>query len=73
MTNKSRIALIAALATMSFAAPALAQSFNPAIGTGNELPAQYDNSGKLVRGNIGSSHEQSTVSRGDQANDAMVQ
>ena len=41
MTQTSKLALIAALAAMSIASPALAQSFNPRDGTGNELPLQY--------------------------------
>jgi hypothetical protein len=57
MVKKSRIALIAAVAALSFASPALAQSFNPDFGTGNELPSQYHDSGRLVRGNVAQSHE----------------
>jgi hypothetical protein len=40
MINKSKIALIAALA-VSIASPAFAQSFNKDDGTGNELPFAY--------------------------------
>ena len=41
MTQTSKLVLIAALVAMSVASPALAQSFNPRDGTGNELPLQY--------------------------------
>ena len=40
MINKTKIALIAALA-VGIASPAFAQSFNTAEGTGNELPFAY--------------------------------
>ncbi len=35
MINTSKLALIAAIAIMGIASPALAQSFDPEIGTGN--------------------------------------
>jgi hypothetical protein len=57
MVKKSRIALIAAAAALNFVSPALAQSFNPDFGTGNELPSQYRDSGKLVRGHVARSRE----------------
>src|ERR1700684_3483597 len=41
MIKTSKLALIAVLAAMSVASPALAQSFNKADGTGNELPFAY--------------------------------
>ena len=41
MINTSKLALIAVLATMSVASPALAQSFDRSSGTGNELPFAY--------------------------------
>jgi hypothetical protein len=41
MINPSKLALIAVLAVLSAATPALAQSFNKSDGTGNELPFAY--------------------------------
>jgi len=45
MIKISKLALIAALAAVSVASPALAQSFNPRDGTGNSLPLQYQADG----------------------------
>jgi len=50
MVTKSKIAVIAAIAALSFASPALAQSFNRSDGTGNELPSYYDPNGGLHAG-----------------------
>jgi hypothetical protein len=47
MMNKSKLALIAALAAVSIASPAFAQSFER---TGSVLPHYYDASGVLVWG-----------------------
>jgi len=41
MTIISKFTLIAALAAAGIASPALAQSFNPEIGTGNSLQFSY--------------------------------
>jgi hypothetical protein len=41
MINMSKLALIGAVAAVSIASPALAQSFNPRDGTGNVMPLQY--------------------------------
>ena len=41
MINKSKLTLIAAIAVMTVASPAFAQSYNPADGTGNALPFAY--------------------------------
>ncbi len=41
MLKISKLAFVAALAAVTVAAPALAQSFNPREGTGNVLPLQY--------------------------------
>ena len=38
MITKSKIAVNAAIEALSFASPALAQSFDNDFGTGNELP-----------------------------------
>ena len=45
MLKISKLTLAAALAAMTVAAPALAQSFNPRDGTGNVLPLQYEADG----------------------------
>lgn len=42
MTTKSKLALIAAIAAVSFASPVLAQSFDPEFGSGNVLPFAYE-------------------------------
>jgi hypothetical protein len=41
MIKMSKFAIIAAIAAVSIASPALAQSFNPRDGTGNMLPFSY--------------------------------
>jgi hypothetical protein len=41
MITKSKLVLIATIATMSIATPALAQSFDPDAGTGNVLSYSY--------------------------------
>jgi hypothetical protein len=41
MMKKTTFALIAGLAAMTAASPVFAQSYNPADGTGNELPFAY--------------------------------
>jgi hypothetical protein len=41
MINTSKLALVAVLAAMSVASPALAQSFNKGDGTGNNLSFAY--------------------------------
>ena len=50
MITKSKIAVIAAIAALSFASPALAQSFDNDFGTGNEQPSYYDSHGGLHAG-----------------------
>ena len=52
MTKNSKIALVAAVAALSFVSPALAQSFDADFGTGNELSAQYNSRGMLVEGTV---------------------
>ena len=47
MVTRSKIAVITAIAALSCASPALAQSFNRSDGTGNELPSYYDSQGGL--------------------------
>lgn len=41
MITKSKLTLVAAIVAMAVASPALAQSFDPADGTGNVLPFAY--------------------------------
>ena len=41
MTTKSKLAVVLAVATLGLASPAFAQSFDPAIGTGNNTPFSY--------------------------------
>jgi hypothetical protein len=41
MITKSKLALIAAIAVMTVTSPALAQSYDPSVGTGNVLPFEY--------------------------------
>jgi hypothetical protein len=45
MLKNSKLSLVAAVAAVIVASPALAQSFNPRDGTGNELPLQYQADG----------------------------
>jgi hypothetical protein len=41
MTSMSKFAIIAAVAAVSMASPAFAQSFDPEVGSGNVLPFNY--------------------------------
>jgi hypothetical protein len=50
MVTKSKIAVIAAVAALSCASPAFAQSFDSDFGTGNDLPSYYDQNGALHAG-----------------------
>jgi hypothetical protein len=50
MITKSKIAVNAAIEALSFASPALAQSFDNDFGTGNELPSYYDSHGGVHAG-----------------------
>jgi hypothetical protein len=50
MVTKKKIAVIAAIAALSCASPALAQSFDRTDGSGNELPSYYDSQGGLHAG-----------------------
>ena len=50
MLTKSKLIAAATIAVFGLAAPAFAQSFNRAEGTGNELPSYYDSSGGLHAG-----------------------
>jgi hypothetical protein len=62
MIQKIKMAIIAAVATSSFAAPAFAQAFSKGYGTGNEQPAYYDSEGSLHAG-FPPTHEQTAVAR----------
>ncbi len=48
MNRMSKLALIAAVAAVSIASPALAQSFNPRDGGANTLPFSYGAGGSRV-------------------------
>lgn len=50
MLTKSTLIAAVAVATISIASPAFAQSFNRSDGTGNELPSYYDRDGGLHLG-----------------------
>jgi hypothetical protein len=50
MLTKSTLIAAVAVATISIASPAFAQSFNRSDGTGNELPSYYDHDGGLHLG-----------------------
>ena len=45
MLKISKLTLVAAVAAVIVASPALAQSFNPRDGTGNVMPLQYQADG----------------------------
>ena len=49
MLKLSQLALIVAQATMCFASPVLAQTFDAVVGTGNVLPMIYDARGVKYR------------------------
>ena len=61
MINTSKLALIAVLAAMSVASPALAQSFNKSDGTGNELPFAYGPGGTKPTWTVPPQNEQVTA------------
>jgi len=61
MTNTSKLALIAVLAAMSVAPPALAQSFDKSSGTGNELPFAYGPGGTKPAWTVQPQNEQIAV------------
>jgi len=63
MVTKSKIAVIAAIAALSCASPAFAQSFDSDFGTGNELPTYYDSNGGLHAGNVHMQWSQVAVHR----------
>ena len=57
MVTKKKIAVIAAIAALSYASPALAQSFSRQDGTGNELRSYYDSQGGLHAGIVSEQKE----------------
>jgi hypothetical protein len=61
MTNKSKLALIAVLAAMSVASPALAQSFNKGDGTGNNMPFAYGPGGTKPAWTVPQENEQTAA------------
>ena len=63
MSFMSKLIVTALVAPLSFASSGFAQSFNRADGTGNELPAYYDNAGGLHAGVAPSPHNKIVVNR----------
>jgi hypothetical protein len=63
MINKSKLVLIAALAAVSIASPASAQSFNKGDGTGNALAFAYGPGGSKPTWTVAPQNEQIAVSR----------
>ena len=61
MINTSKLALIAVLAAMSAASPALAQSFNKGDGTGNNLAFAYGPNGTKPTWTVMPQNEQTAV------------
>jgi hypothetical protein len=61
MISTSKLALIAVLAAMSVAPPALAQSFDKSSGTGNELPFAYGPGGTKPAWTVQPQNEQIAV------------
>jgi hypothetical protein len=61
MINTSKLALIAVLAAMSVASPALAQSFSKSDGTGNVLPFAYGPGGTKPAWTVPPQNEQIAV------------
>ena len=58
MIKTSKLALIALLAAMSVASPALAQSFNKGDGTGNNMPFAYGPNGTKPSWTVAPENEQ---------------
>jgi hypothetical protein len=58
MINTSKLALIAVLAAVSVASPAMAQSFDRSSGTGNELPFTYGPGGTKPAWTVAPQNEQ---------------
>ena len=58
MISKSKLSLIAVLAVMSAASPALAQSFNKGDGTGNNMPFAYGPNGAKPSWTVAPENEQ---------------
>src|SRR6202045_314146 len=69
MTNKSKLAVIAVLAAVSVASPALAQSFNKGDGTGNNMPFTYGPGGTKPAWTVAPENEQTA---GRQSNAGKV-
>jgi hypothetical protein len=63
MITKSKLVLIAALAAVSIASPASAQSFNKGDGTGNALAFAYGPGGTKPAWTVAPQNEQIAVSR----------
>lgn len=63
MINKSKLALIAVLVTMSAASPALAQAFSKGYGTGNVTPYTFEPNGTTVPQNGQAAAQPSNVGK----------
>jgi hypothetical protein len=61
ISTSKKLALIAVLAAMSVASPALAQSFDKSSGTGNELPFAYGPGGTKPAWTVPPQNEQIAV------------
>ncbi len=72
MINASKLALIAVLAAMSVASPAMAQSFNKGDGT-NELPFAYGPNGTKPAWTVAPQNEQVAARRSEAGKVAVRQ
>ena len=73
MINTSKLALIAVLAAMSVASPALAQSFNKGDGTGNNMPFAYGPGGTKPSWTVAPENEQIAGRQSEAGNVAVRQ
>ena len=73
MVNTSKLALIAVLAALSVASPAMAQSFNKGDGTGNELPFAYGPNGTKPAWTVAPQNEQIAARQGNAGKVAVRQ
>jgi hypothetical protein len=73
MINTSKLALIAVLAAMSVASPALAQSFNKGDGTGNNMPFAYGPGGTKPSWTVAPENDQIAVRQGNAGKVAVRQ
>lgn len=64
MISKSTLTVLAALATLSIASPAFAQTFSKSDGTGNVSPSYYAQGGGFHAGTLAPQGEQFAVRQG---------